>query len=1129
MPKPLLALVLALAALTAPAPAQTVVGTNPVTGIQPGGPPTRNVLFRLSEWPVLWAEGSLGPVELDRANGGAAAGDGGFLTVTGRPFRTGFGARATSAIAFNLGGRASSFFSWYGIDDSAGPGASAVFRVVADGATLFDSGVHTAADGFARTKLLDVRGVRELILIATDAGDGFENDLVDWCDPLVFAAEAPSASDAPVRHVRGRFTGLTPWPVEAMHASLLPDGRVVTHASRSAADAGDPSPSAPRDLTRVDVYDPMTGLHTAFDHPTEEIIGAAHGRRPDGTLLTLGGYGGQLPGGAPAGQAQASAFDAGTGWLPGAPLVIPRHGPGATTLGSGLTLVVAGSNDASPGHAPELVGEATGGALPGVSSAPWLTVGDPLIDRQFPFLHTMPDGRAVVTGWDERVSVIDPTGTGRVTFSATRENVQRAFGTSTLVRGDLVLMTGGVDHRGSPGAAQRSVLRLDLGGATPTGSVGAEMLLRRADHDATLLADGTLLASGGARVHAASATNDTSARLAEIYDPATDSWSLAARSERPRNFRSTALLLPDGRVLLGGGDPAGPTAEFYEPPYLFDPRGTGALAARPAWTAVPGRVAYGETFSAQFSGTLPIERVTLLRLGSATRGVNGEQRFLELPFTRSGQTLSVDAPGKGNDAPPGAYMLFGFDESGVPTVARILRIGPPRPTAWELVVGAASTAPVERHETAMAEVGGKLYLIGGRGLKPTQEYDPATGEWRSLGPPPFEIHHFQPVVRDGLVHVVGAFTGGYPNESNVANIWIFDPADGSWTIGPALPPGRARGGAGAVVHDGRFYLVCGNNQGHNGGARRWFDVFDPATNSWTQLPDAPRARDHFLAAVVGNRLVVAGGRTTTQPNPFVGEVGEVDVYDFTTGTWSTIQDDLPTLRAGTMAAPIGRYVAVIGGESSSQVQSHREVEVLDALTESWLSLPLLAQGRHSGGIAALDGNVYVVSGSGNRGGSPELPTTELLAASDVLGAIPTASRPNRVANPGFDRGLEGWATTGSVTLVASPVGVAAPAARVRGGRLARSAALAVTPGAPYRARVLHGASQGAGSATLRMEWRDGGGLALGAASLTLPPATAPTLATLDANAPAGAAEVLISVETLGTREVHVDDLTLMVR
>ncbi|MEE2939156.1 MAG: NPCBM/NEW2 domain-containing protein, partial [Planctomycetota bacterium] len=210
---------LTAAALAAPAMAQR----KPLT--PPANPrPPRPFVHALSGGTAVWADGTLGPVELDRSVGSAAPGDGGTLQVGSRSFTTGFGTRAPSVVAFDLEGEALLFQSWVGIDEAVGSAGTARFQVLGDGALLFDSGLLGGSDEAVSTGRLDVRGVRELLLVALDGDDGFDQDHADWGDPVVFAPAAPDGSGASSRGVRGSWGPLLPWPVQPVHASLLASG-----------------------------------------------------------------------------------------------------------------------------------------------------------------------------------------------------------------------------------------------------------------------------------------------------------------------------------------------------------------------------------------------------------------------------------------------------------------------------------------------------------------------------------------------------------------------------------------------------------------------------------------------------------------------------------------------------------------------------------------------------------------------------------------------------------------------------------------------------------------------------------------------------------------------------------------
>lgn len=291
--------------------------------------------------------------------------------------------------------------------------------------------------------------------------------------------------------------------------------------------------------------------------------------------------------------------------------------------------------------------------------------------------------------------------------------------------------------------------------------------------------------------------------------------------------------------------------------------------------------------------------------------------------------------------------------------------------AWRMQ--ASDVAPTARHENAFVALDGKLYLLGGRGERPLEIFDPSTGQWTQGAAPPLELHHVQAVAHDGRLWLLGALTGGFPAEPAVPAVWTYDPAADTWQEGAAVPKHRRRGASGVAVHEDLFYLVGGVTRGHTGGYVPWLDVFDPATGAWRELPDAPHARDHFHAAVLDGKLYAAGGRTSTEEGGFpMHSVEAVDVYDIATNRWSTLAAPIPTPRSGSTSIAHDGRLLVIGGEGDLQREAHAEVEAFDPGTGEWTSLPPLPTGRHGTQVTTLDGALHIVAGSGNRGGGPEL-------------------------------------------------------------------------------------------------------------------------------------------------------------
>lgn len=291
----------------------------------------------------------------------------------------------------------------------------------------------------------------------------------------------------------------------------------------------------------------------------------------------------------------------------------------------------------------------------------------------------------------------------------------------------------------------------------------------------------------------------------------------------------------------------------------------------------------------------------------------------------------------------------------------------------------------ERHENAFVKAGKRFILIGGRGNKPIDIYDTENQTWKKGAQPPLEMHHFQAVNLDGLVYVLGAFTGGWPEEDPIPNIYIYDPIQDLWIKGPEIPEDRRRGAAGVAVKDKKIYLVNGITNGHTSGWVNWFDEYDIYKDEWKKLPDSPHERDHFQTVITGDILFVAGGRKSgsVKGSGFAGTVKPTDIYDFDTKKWITTTE-IPTPRAGTSIGLLDNNPVILGGESDSQEAAHNEAEIFDLEKGEWDSLPAMKEGRHGTQAINLNKQIIIGAGSGNRGGGPELKSFEIFAQDNKL-------------------------------------------------------------------------------------------------------------------------------------------------
>jgi hypothetical protein len=349
-----------------------------------------------------------------------------------------------------------------------------------------------------------------------------------------------------------------------------------------------------------------------------------------------------------------------------------RWYPTATELGDGSVMVISGLNDTTGAVNTSIqryqpatnAFTAAGTSFPGV----------PLYPRQ----NLLPNGKVFESGANFNSMMYDPATS---TWSAVANTIfgkNRDYGTSVLLP---LTPANGFKPRvmiagGGPGGTNVTATTeiIDLSAATPAWTAGPNMVHPRIQMNGTILPNGRVLMSGG------SATDEdpsTGTLEAELFDPATGTFSSAGSMEFARVYHSNTLLLPDARVLAVGGNPQRtvyePHIEIYSPPYLFN--STGGPAVRPVIAAAPQVLHYGQTFLVKTPDAASVKEVALIRPGAVTHAFDMEQRLVGMTFTPAPGGLNVKAPVNGNLAPPGYYMLFIVNSAGVPSVGGFVHLG----------------------------------------------------------------------------------------------------------------------------------------------------------------------------------------------------------------------------------------------------------------------------------------------------------------------------------------------------------------------------------------------------------------------------------------------------------------------
>ena len=483
-------------------------------------------------------------------------------------------------------------------------------------------------------------GTHSLTASAWDCGNNMGNS-----NPVSVTFSNSSAAN-PAQS--GVWSGVASLPLVPVNAALLPGGKVLFYDGQSLGSA-------------AIVWNPATNTVDFVPVPANVFCSGLE-QLADGRILVVGGH---IV--AHVGLPAANIFDPNTeSWTVLPNMAYPRWYPAATMLPNGTVLVQSGETicNECDEPVPEIYNPLTNS---------WTQLsGAPFTFPYFPHAYVLANGQVLVSSNAEAPIMSQVLNLSTPGWTAIGGAAVDGGSAAMYLPGKFLKAGTSADPDLATRSSAATAYVLDLTQTTPTWSSVAPMAFPRTYLNTTLLPDGTVLVTGGGTT--TNATDAAHAVLsAELWSPTTQTWTTLGSMSAPRLYHSEALLLPDGRVLVSGGgrfnDDTESTdqfsAEFFSPPYLFK-------GPQPTITSAPSQLFYGQNFTIQTPNAAQIATVSLIRFGAVTHAINMGQRFIPLAFTTGSNSLTVTAPANSNLAPPGNYLLFIVNSSGVPSVAAIL-------------------------------------------------------------------------------------------------------------------------------------------------------------------------------------------------------------------------------------------------------------------------------------------------------------------------------------------------------------------------------------------------------------------------------------------------------------------------
>ncbi|KAI4193236.1 MAG: hypothetical protein LQ348_002919 [Seirophora lacunosa] len=464
--------------------------------------------------------------------------------------------------------------------------------------------------------------------------------------------------------------------VPAAAAVLQGSGKVLLWSSYKAYDFGGGGGSG---TTETAIYDPATGTvsRRVVTNTQHDMFCPGISLDVQGRVFVTGGN--DAP--------KTSIYDSNANtWIAAPNMKIARGYQSSTTLSNGDIFTIGGSWSGGQGNKNGEVWKSatnTWSLLPGCPVAPMLTADAQGVYRadNHGWLFGWKSGSVFQAGPSKAMNWYTATGTGAQKPAGLRGNDAHAMNGNAIMfdalNGKILTVGGAPNYQDNDATSNAHVITIGSPGTVASATAVGSMANRRAFHNSVVLPDGKVLVTGG-EVRPVPFSDAGAVLTPELFNPATSSFTSINPEAVPRTYHSWSLLLPDATVISGGGGLCGgcstnhPNAQLFSPAYLFN--ADGSKAARPVISSVSATsVAVGATMTVTTNSA--VTSWSLVRYASATHSVNTDQRRIPLtPTATSGNTYTLRIPSDSGIALPGPWMLFAMNAQGVPSISKTISI-----------------------------------------------------------------------------------------------------------------------------------------------------------------------------------------------------------------------------------------------------------------------------------------------------------------------------------------------------------------------------------------------------------------------------------------------------------------------